>query len=235
MKTHNNTFDFNSNKIYEDLLDIITKANNTDFKPNFETNNHLNLYNTSIIKNIYISYPMNKLLTDYDYKISLNGYFFENEEWILKEKIITFNILDGFDLYLNQNSTDSIDLYFNKINPYASCSLFIDFKLYEQLNYDDIIKNEFYRIKCKNLGKMNFKYIDGIATKCIKDDKDDNKETLQFLGEQNKYLSESINENTINFSRISNVFLVTKNCSLGYLKQNIYIYYTYPDRKQLFV
>jgi len=51
-----------------------------------------------------------------------------------------------------------------------------------------------------------------------------------FMGEQNKYLSDHINENVINLSRVNSIFLIVFDCKIQELYQNYYQTYTYPER-----
>ena len=104
--------------------------------------------------------------------------------------------------------TDSIDIYFTEISPLSECLLIINNEIYKHLKFDEI-KIGRQRIKCKSIGK-------------------------DYFGPQNTCLSDYINENTINFSRIDCVKLIVNNCSIQKINQNVFITYLYPDREKIF-
>jgi len=56
-----------------------------------------------------------------------------------------------------------------------------------------------------------------------------------FNGKQNEYLSEEINRNVINMSRIDNVSIVAHDCKITEIYQNCYGIYSYPERSQIFI
>ena len=55
-----------------------------------------------------------------------------------------------------------------------------------------------------------------------------------YFGEQNNHLTEEINENVINLSRVNNLLLCLLDCKLAHIYQNYYDIYTYPQRERLF-
>jgi len=56
-----------------------------------------------------------------------------------------------------------------------------------------------------------------------------------FKGVQNNDLTDEINQNTLNFSRIESVMISTVNCKLTSCLQNRYDIYQYPSRRPKYV
>jgi hypothetical protein len=53
-------------------------------------------------------------------------------------------------------------------------------------------------------------------------------------GNENNYLSPSINSNTINCSQLQNIDIVFINFKPASILQNVYTAYSYPERKPIF-
>ena len=121
-----------------------------------------------------------------------------------------------FTLSLNA-PTDSIDIYGTCVNPqndiYNSTyqiQLSINNSLYSLINITPNDNNNLLRIKLSNP--------DGIYPQ----------------GNENNYLSTSINSNTINCSKLQYIDIVFVNFKPSSFLQNVYTAYTYPDRKSIF-
>ena len=56
-----------------------------------------------------------------------------------------------------------------------------------------------------------------------------------YCGKENAYLSEEINNNTINASRIGDIFLIALGCKITQIHQNYYQVYDYPSRTKRFI
>lgn len=142
------------------------------------------------------------------YRIKLEGYSkIENMKWetTIGEKIIEI-YPNSYQMNMN-HPTDCIDFSLNKINilDNAQMMIRIDGEMYAHYTFNE--SNANIRIKCKNLPNKTFQ-----------------------KGAQNWLLSENINQNTINFSRINNVELILVNCTFSSVYQYRYMCYAYPAR-----
>ena len=115
--------------------------------------------------------------------------------------------------------TDSIDIYgsciLNKKNPndpniIYGIEISLNNVLYNTISLTPNDNNSLLRIKFSNL--------DGKYTE----------------GNENNYLSPSINSNTINCSQLQYIDIVFKNFKTTSFLQNVYTAYTYPNRKPIF-
>ena len=113
--------------------------------------------------------------------------------------------------------TDSIDIYgtcivdeYNKSNNNYQIQLSLNNSIYSLINLTPEDNNKLLRIKFSNL--------DGIYP----------------VGNENNYLSASINSNTINCSQLQNIDIVFVNFKPSNFLQNVFTAYSYPDRKPIF-
>ena len=113
--------------------------------------------------------------------------------------------------------TDSIDIYGSCIIPKTisdnfnyQIQLSLNNSLYGLINITPNDNNKLLRIKFSNL---DGKYKEG---------------------DENNYLSTSINSNTINCSQLQYIDIVFVNFKPSSILQNVYTAYTYPDRKPIF-
>ena len=113
--------------------------------------------------------------------------------------------------------TDSIDIYgkcvLDKNNLYNNIyqiELSLNNSLYKIINLSTNDNNNLIRIKLSNL--------DGVYPE----------------GNENNYLSPSINSNTINCSKLQFIDIIFVNFSPTSILQNVYTAYSYPNRQPLF-
>jgi hypothetical protein len=113
--------------------------------------------------------------------------------------------------------TDSIDIYGNCIvddyilsNNTYQIQLSLNNSIYSLINLTPNDDNKLLRIKFSNL--------DGTYPS----------------GNENNYLSTSINSNTINCSQLQNIDIIFVNFKPLKFLQNVYTAYSYPDRKPIF-
>lgn len=195
-------FDFSQerSKILETIMSASTAVGVEHITENKE--HYLNLCR---IDNIRINSSVN-FQDGISYRIKLEGYSKDdNNEWTFDEKIMEV-YPNSYRLNLN-HPTDCIDLQLKKINQFENGTMIlrIDGKIYAKckFHYDSIG----LRIKCKNLPNISFP-----------------------KGAQNNLLSENINQNTINFSRVDVVELILTNCTYSSAHQYRYMCYHYPSR-----
>lgn len=143
---------------------------------------------------------------DTQYKIKFEGY----NQILVKTSKICCAYVNTVNLNLN-HPTDCIDLHLQKINPNLESKMIFRLNDYEYATYSSPELNSIIRIKCKNLPTMQFE-----------------------KGAQNCYLSENINQNTINMSRIDRMELILINYSFQKGTQHYYMCYRYPYRIAMF-
>jgi hypothetical protein len=147
---------------------------------------------------------LNKLVNT-SYQIQIDGYYKENNEWIFGSKCQLVYPNNSYNLIFN-HPTDCFDIYMTDIQPNAYGKFIIDGN--EYVNFD--IKSSALRIKCLN---KNSKF---------------------NLGAQNQYLSDEINSNTINFSRVDRMTLILVGCKCRNIEQYCYNIYLYPYRTAVY-
>jgi hypothetical protein len=200
---HNYVFDF-ANKQSTTLKNMIIVT--TYDKPRIENRSHY--VDLSRMDNVKINCDMDKLVND-KYHIKIEGYWKIGDEWIYDTKIINVYPHNTYSISIN-HPTDTIDLYHMiKLNHEKDAYgiLVIDGKEYCKFTVDSNTNSYCTRIKCKNLPTISF-----------------------AIGAQNRLLSENINANTINFSRVDKIELILVNCVYSQVYQNVYIAYSYPHR-----
>jgi len=177
-----------------------------------------NLYiDNNVYKRLQITYNTNAFNnTNLQYAdITITGFQIIDNVNIPINTVIRY-YYSTFTLSLNA-PTDSIDIYGTCVNPqndiYNSTyqiQLSINNSLYSLINITPNDNNNLLRIKLSN------------------------PDALYPQGNENNYLSTSINSNTINCSKIQYIDIVFVNFKPNNLLQNVYTAYTYPDRKPIF-
>lgn len=193
-------FDFSENQT--NTLISFVKMTMSENEPVIE--NRQNYVNLSKIENFKIISNKN-FDNNTQYKIMLDGYFKSKNNWITGS--ITKNTYaNTWNCTLN-HPTDCIDLHLTKINTLENAKILflIEGNLYAEHNFEK--HQTSIRIKCKDLKDWNFN-----------------------RGAQNNYLSDEINSNTINFSRVDLTEFVFVNCKLKSGVQWRYLTYVYPSR-----
>jgi hypothetical protein len=145
------------------------------------------------------------LITSGSTKEEVDNAYIKYSNWVYQEEEI--NVYpNSYTMNLN-HPTDCIDLCLKKYDTLkqAKIILRIDGETYTEHEFNDQSIN--LRIKCKNLPNKTFR-----------------------KGAQNCLLSESINQNTINFSRVDRVELILTNCECISAHQYRYMCYAYPSR-----
>jgi len=170
----------------------------------------------NIYKRIMISYNKNVSYNAYlNYAdLTITGFEIINDIRIPINKVLR-QYFNTFTLPL-KSPTDSIDIYgvcvpdnLSKSNDYQ-IKLSLDNSLYSLINVTPNDNNKLLRIKFSNL---DGKYKEG---------------------DENNYLSTSINSNTINCSQLQYIDIVFVNFKPSTMLQNSYMAYNYPDRKPIF-
>lgn len=113
--------------------------------------------------------------------------------------------------------TDSIDIYgtciideYNQSNNNYQIKLSLNNSIYSSINLTPNDDNKLLRIKFSNL------------------------DNTYPSGNENNYLSSSINSNTINCSQLQNIDIIFVNFKPSKFLQNVFTAYSYPDRKPIF-
>lgn len=141
-------------------------------------------------------------------EITLHGYF---DGDVLSTKTVYVYPNEGNNLHMHLSyPTESLDFYFdmNRTKHNAKLMLFINGEEYEIIDVDNSLP--FQRIKLKYLKE-------------------------KYLGKQNKHLTDEINKNTLNLSKIDDISVVTTNTKINSITQNYYKTFAYPSRCILFV
>jgi hypothetical protein len=207
---HNYIFDFRNHK--SELLQSIIDTHISNNEPPIEDRN--NFINLSKIDSVMISFPPEMISPEYNsnYNIMITGYFNDNNEWKYMTKI--FNVYPNYEnnIRLNINHpTDSIDIEFEQVS---------DSKIGKVIFYVQYHEYERFDIDFNNSAFKRIKFAD---------------ERGRFVGRQNKYLSDFINKNTINFNMVDSIRMTVINCKVRRIYQNAYRIYNYPNRMPLFL
>jgi hypothetical protein len=127
--------------------------------------------------------------------------------------------LTTYSLQIN-SPTDSIDFLGKPNTVYpsstatvtatANITLSLNNKVYQSIYVGPSVDKQTYRIKL------------------------DNTSGTFAEGPENIYLSSEINTNTINLSKVDNIDIVFDNFDCANINQNVYLAYSYPERKRIF-
>lgn len=203
------SFDIAKNlKRTNSMMEILGAVLYSKDEPNISNRNEY--FNMSRLDRIKIN-TCNNLTFELNEKLQIEaiGYFYENGNWSdLKSKIINVYPNPKNNMTLNLNHpTDSLDLH---VKGRGTITFFINGEEYKQITIDKT--NEFFpfhRIKL-------------------------NDPDLIYIGKQNEHLSDEINKNTLNLSRIDGVTLVVIECEVTRIHQHFFNIYSYPERIQMF-
>lgn len=147
-------------------------------------------------------------------EVVLRGYFKVNNEWSKNKGTKTIDVYPNpknnvyFELV---NPTDSIDLEIETFGDEATIICLINGEEYKKININNLNAGfKFHRIKFTN------------------------HEQKYMNANENKYLTDEINKNTINFSKIDKISLVVLNCKITKIKQHFYNVYLKNLRTPLY-
>jgi hypothetical protein len=221
MTSKNNTFDIGREKtplakemvgsgLHYDCDEIF---NSTSPPININECKYINFerYDSSVI-----NYPSNVKLDKYQYKISLEGYYYENGVWIFKNQIMDLYPNNTYELDVC-HITESIDFVFDSSvdNVWAGeqeVIFMINGYVYEKIT-ESILKENNYKYRLKmNRTRKEF--------------------SASSLFDAN--FNDYIKENTINFSRMSGFQIILKNCKITNITQHYYMVYNYPSKTALY-
>ena len=142
-------------------------------------------------------------------QIEARGYFKEQGNWsTFKTKIFDIYPNNENNMILNLNHpTDSIDIY---VKGTGTIICLINDYIYKKLEINKDNKSfKFHRIKFTD-------------------------PEMYYTGKESKYLPKSINENTMNFSRVDQIKLIMLHCNVTQIYQHCYKIYSYPERYLLY-
>lgn len=178
----------------------------TILQPLTENNNYLDLtiYGTYL----NLNYPSNLILNK-KHEIRVCGYFLINNKWIWKKETIFVYPYNTYECRID-GPTDSLDLKLKFYNNLENAKIIVMIDNEQHYTYT------FNQNYPENI-KLKFKTL-----------------STKFLGSHNKCLSDYINTNSLNFSRVQTMHFVLLNCELINVKQYQYVIYTYPGKKEMF-
>lgn len=211
-------FDFTEHQ--SAIFTLFSDISHDDYEPS--TLNRSNYINLRRIDATFIHCNAN-LLANESYTLTLHVYFptayITNPSDRTRHPTqhtmtsITLTIYPKSSCKLDLNHpTDSLDITVRPRDTTKPCSLILRINGYNVFHCDPIkIDSDLYgfRITCREYHQ-------------------------HFRGVQNDFLTETINQNTLNMSRVDSVQLVTINCQLVKCLQNVYIIYEYPSRRVKF-
>jgi len=176
-----------------------------------ELKNHEDFMNFNKILNISIIIPKEYVNFAFDEKLQViaHGYFY-NKGNLGDLTTKTIDIYPHYDNTISpmmHHPTDSIDLY---VEGKGTVICYVNGEEYSRMHVGD--KNSYFEFH-----RMKF-----------------NDEENYFHGLQNNYLSDEINKNTINFSRVDNVNFITIGCKINKINQHYYETLSYPGRYKIF-
>lgn len=198
-------FEFDLNLKPSQTLDHYKEVSVCLFEPVIE--NRKDYLNLGRIDKINIFGSKNLKLNKY-HTIRLHGYFLIDDKWIETNKDITVYPHDTHTLNIYQ-PTESLDISIE-----GNGAIFMKINGH---SYGDLLLHQNHLQKNQNQLRIKFKNSQRILE-----------------GEQNRFLSDEINKNVINMSRIHDVTFITLNCKIINITQHCYGIYTYPERRRVF-
>lgn len=205
------TYDKNKKCYYFDLsiilkneyshLALLSKNYMEEDEPFVE--NRIDFLNLNCVDRLKIIMPKNLIKINEKIQIISHGYFKNENNWseFTQQCITNYPHYDNHNILIMNYPTDSIDI---TVTGHGTLIILINGFEYETLSINN--KNShflFHRIKLKNPEQ-------------------------KLLGTHNLNLSEEINKNTINMSRVDTFEVISINCKVTKVSQNYYKIYNYP-------
>jgi hypothetical protein len=204
--------EFNFTQKRSDMLDQMISLNRSENESKTTIISRENYVNFKRHDSIRIHYPSSLVLKD-TVTLSLHGYFptvVQSKEYVEDTETRTMYPHDTYYLNIN-HPTDSLDIFVSSNTGTGMIIL--------EVNGYEVTRSNCYPLSnSSNLGvRIKFQNPYGY-----------------LMGAENTYLSDEINRQTLNMSRVNSLALICLNCRPVKIIQSLYNIYHYPSRTKVF-